>query len=537
MGKRKVRSRREYLAEKAKNGLNRFGQKVRQPECTVPGVLKLGLTTDAGTGKLFRREHHLWQRLGSWLGNQAAVYETNCATMDTDEAGNCVLKPKHEQAVAAFREMLIKRFPELTTDGETCRKQPERNVICEKFAPQWLNTMGEAMVKVMESKWTARDAQYPAASRNFLYLAGRRGAVEFHKTYIPFKYTLWEFLPDGSGIAVSMMRDTEKLRDERKKERESAEQRNARIERGEQEEGEFRAALMPDMGNKLVFKFRGRRVKLPNGKYAYRIEPQQRFVLKQLGAVPKKDGHVHAHWKRGDASIGVVYDGKNRGQLRLMISYMRPVSARAASLDKARELHAAFMSVDVKEGIKCALGSAREKYDEVDSQLMRPESLVCLIAELRRHAALRYALTERLKACSSNKHAADDVRRMQANNSLRRKLTLRRWNGTWAKQLTNRATAWKCGVLKVTLPPFVETKDERGKVRKDRCLFGVWSWPWSEFLGMLKSKCDQRGIELRVIEPGAVQAGIDSALGGLAVGDYDDDIDDDNEAPAALAGD
>lgn len=332
----------------------------------------------------------------------------------------------------------------LLEQAKTYRKKSEnkcceRNYIYEVIEPGWMSWVAEAIASTTNGavlkKWRAKDPNYGTARRNFLAVNGQREGVACHKVSLKIKNDVWKFININGRIGVS-----------------------------------FRTRR--DIPAYEVF-FLGRKQK--NGKR--RLEPQQIFVLKQLGAI----GDKGERWKRGD--LLVTTDHKN--QLRVVITYKRPQSTKS-DLDPNRILEVSFQE-DPEEFMVMSLISGKKGI--VDDKRNWSESANAAVKDMKRREKHKNRLGAELRATTTNQTARKDVRDKQAKHTQRRTKTQERWNGTWTSRIIHRALAWRAAEIQVKPTPHDKEQGSH--------LFGL-PWGWYRFGEMLRYKCSKRGITLHI---------------------------------------
>lgn len=346
-------------------------------------------------------------------------------------------KAENQEAKAAEQDALAQKYAKAAEN-----KHCDRNYIYQILEPNWMSCMGEVITSpngaLLNSKWRAMHPQIKGR-RNFLAVNGKGDPILCKKVALPLKHTLWKFakFDDGSsGVQFKIRRD-----------------------------------LPP-----YELAFLGRKQK--SGKR--RLEPQQVFVLKQLGAI----GDKGERWKRGDLLL--TTDDSDR--LRIVITYKRPKSSRKEDLDPNRVIEVSFDEIP-EQFLNLRLISG--KSGVVDDKRNWSESAVAAIQEIRRMEQHKLRLMKELMAASTNQTAKNEIRARQAKHAKRREKTQERWSGTWTSRIVHQALLWRAGEVQLKPTP---SDAEQGSH-----LFGL-PWGWYRFAEMLKYKCRKYGINLVLVE-------------------------------------
>lgn len=209
---------------------------------------------------------------------------------------------------------------------------------------------------------------------------------------------------------------------------------------------------------------------------------------KEIGPVtfrlPRLDGGRYYVWKslRDGAEgwkLGTIYLSEDDGALKVVMTHHRPLRESSVDPERVCELVINHSDLDRKAFLFSLEG--RDAQDVISGEEVLPW--------LRRMKRRREELERRKAACGSPRRpwgfrkGYHDAQKILSNCSLARERGASDRNHAWTRRIVARMVSWRCGTLKMVMPPSL--------------LFGE-PWGWAQFVSFLRYKCDQDGIQLIV---------------------------------------
>lgn len=198
--------------------------------------------------------------------------------------------------------------------------------------------------------------------------------------------------------------------------------------------------------------------------------------------LPRLDGGRYQVWRAvrdGEWAPGTVLLNERDGQLRVTVSYKRPLEAK--KLDPSRVMEVRF-SDEIESLIRLVGPDCADSYFAI--------SAAELVGWLREKLMQKKAYEARKESCGAghqpwgHKKARKSIQEKIAGLTTLRTNTAKTWNHLWAKRVIATAIRWNCGEIKaVDLPSMVMAHQES------------LPWDWSGLNTFIKYKAEFSGIK------------------------------------------